>query len=54
MLEANLGLIERLRADIEAQSGFVIDDHHLALNGVCADCSRFEAAGEASGRIREA
>jgi Fur family ferric uptake transcriptional regulator len=53
MLEADLGLIERLRAEVEAQSGFVIDDHHLALNGVCSDCSSLEVTSESAVRIQK-
>ena len=53
MLEADLGLIEELRRGIEAQSGFVIDDHHLALNGLCSECSELEMSGMAAAGHQE-
>jgi Fur family ferric uptake transcriptional regulator len=42
MLEADLDLVEKLRSEIENRSGFLIDDHHLALSGLCSDCAELE------------
>jgi Fur family ferric uptake transcriptional regulator len=42
MLEADLELVEHLRSEVERRSGFIIDDHHLALSGLCAECAELE------------
>ncbi len=46
MLEIDHSLLRPLVTDVEARTGFRVDDHHQALAGLCAACATLEPPSE--------